>query len=162
MKPILLSLFMLLAVSASAQEYSETTHQIRCTSGDLQTEVDITVGEHQSSFIKLVRITDQNISVVSEYKTERGFLRMLSPEGYNGGFLGERYINLKRGYLMFEFTDDQREQVAVFESYPSTFNKDNNSFQARFEAFSPKTLKYMDELGTMECKFITISYQFKN
>ena len=42
MKPILLSLFMLLAVSASAQEYSETTHQIRCTSGDLQTEVDIT------------------------------------------------------------------------------------------------------------------------
>ena len=68
MKPILLSLFMLLAVSASAQEYSETTHQIRCISGDLQTEVDITVGEHQSSFIKLVRITDQDISVVSEYK----------------------------------------------------------------------------------------------
>lgn len=158
----LISLVLLSTFSIFAQDFIETNHHVKCSSADQQTQVDITVTVHKSSFIKFVKITDQDVSVESEYKTERGFLRMLSPKGYNGGFLGERYINLERAYLMFEFTDDQRDQVAVFESYPSTFDKKTKTFQARFEAYSPKTLEYMNNLGDLDCKFLTVIYQFKN
>ena len=110
--------------------------------------------QQESQFARYIYRKSFSFSVkdkTSTYNSESGYILNEDIQGYG---IHQQFINISENNLniAFKIINDGLENLILFETNRSSYNKNSKKFKAYIEGINPKTNRYYSNFDLLDCE----------